>query len=115
PPAPGLLHTAPQRVGLPEPVRLFGTEDQQRRILPGVAKDQVSAFLLTEPDVGSDPARLRTNATPTVCGTEARRGRLRPAVPKDQVGAFLLTEPDVGSDPARMRTTATPTEDGSAY
>lgn len=64
-----VLLSAHQSIGVPEPVRLFGTEDQQRRILPGVAKDQVSAFLLTEPDVGSDPARMRTTATPTEDGS----------------------------------------------
>lgn len=30
-----------------------------------MATNKISAFLLTEPDVGSDPARLRTTATPT--------------------------------------------------
>jgi alkylation response protein AidB-like acyl-CoA dehydrogenase len=49
-----VLLSAHQSIGVPEPVRLFGTPEQQRRILPGVASDQVSAFLLTEPDVGSD-------------------------------------------------------------
>ena len=64
-----VLLSAHQSIGVPEPVRLFGTPEQQRRILPGVAKDQVSAFLLTEPDVGSDPARMRTTATPTEDGS----------------------------------------------
>ena len=61
----GVLLSAHQSIGVPEPVRLFGSEEQKRRILPGVARDQLSAFLLTEPDVGSDPARMRTTATPT--------------------------------------------------
>jgi alkylation response protein AidB-like acyl-CoA dehydrogenase len=65
----GVLLSAHQSIGVPEPVRLFGTEEQKRRILPGVARDQISAFLLTEPDVGSDPARMRTTATPTGDGT----------------------------------------------
>ena len=34
--------------------------------------DQISAFLLTEPDAGSDPARLVTIATPTDDGTPLR-------------------------------------------
>jgi alkylation response protein AidB-like acyl-CoA dehydrogenase len=63
-----VLLSAHQSIGVPEPVRLFGTPEQQRRFLPGVARDQVSAFLLTEPDVGSDPARMRTTATPTPDG-----------------------------------------------
>jgi alkylation response protein AidB-like acyl-CoA dehydrogenase len=33
-----------------------------------VAKDHISAFLLTEPDVGSDPARLGSTATPVEGG-----------------------------------------------
>ena len=37
-----------------------------------VATDHISAFLLTEPDVGSDPARLGTTATPTEDGTGYR-------------------------------------------
>ncbi len=65
----GVLLSAHQSIGVPEPVRLFGTEEQKRRFLPPVAKDQVSAFLLTEPDVGSDPARMRTTATPTADGS----------------------------------------------
>jgi alkylation response protein AidB-like acyl-CoA dehydrogenase len=36
--------------------------------LPKVAKDHISAFLLTEPDVGSDPARMSTTAVPTEDG-----------------------------------------------
>ena len=44
---------------------LFGSEEQKQKWLPQVAKDHISAFLLTEPDVGSDPARLGSTATPT--------------------------------------------------
>jgi alkylation response protein AidB-like acyl-CoA dehydrogenase len=65
----GVLLSAHQSIGVPEPVRLFGTEEQKRRFLPGVATTQVSAFLLTEPDVGSDPARMHTTATPTEDGS----------------------------------------------
>ncbi len=48
---------------------LFGSEEQKREWLPKVAKDHISAFLLTEPDVGSDPARLGATATPTEDGS----------------------------------------------
>ncbi len=58
------LLSAHQSIGVAEPLRLFGTEEQKRRWLPQVARDKISAFLLTEPDVGSDPARLATTATP---------------------------------------------------
>ncbi len=58
------LLSAHQSIGVAEPLRMFGTEEQKRRWLPLVARDHVSAFLLTEQDVGSDPARLAATATP---------------------------------------------------
>jgi alkylation response protein AidB-like acyl-CoA dehydrogenase len=64
-PAIGALLSAHQSIGVPQPVKLFGTEDQKQRFLPRLAAGEVSAFLLTEPDVGSDPARLGTVATVT--------------------------------------------------
>jgi hypothetical protein len=64
------LLSAHQSIGVAEPLRLFGTEEQKRKWLPLVAKDHISAFLLTESDVGSDPARLATTATPVDGGYE---------------------------------------------
>ena len=61
--------SAHQSIGVAEPLMLFGSEEQKRKWLPLVAKDHISAFLLTEPDVGSDPARVATTATPTTDGT----------------------------------------------
>jgi alkylation response protein AidB-like acyl-CoA dehydrogenase len=58
------LLSAHQSIGVAEPLRMFGTEEQRQRWLPLVAKDHVSAFLLTEPGVGSDPARMASTATP---------------------------------------------------
>jgi len=58
------LLSAHQSIGVAEPLRMFGTEEQKRKWLPLVAKDHISAFLLTEPDVGSDPARMASTATP---------------------------------------------------
>ncbi|WP_369255147.1 acyl-CoA dehydrogenase family protein [Geodermatophilus amargosae] len=66
------LLSAHQSIGLPEPLHLFGSEEQKRTWLPRLATDCVSAFLLTEPDVGSDPARMSTTATPTEDGTGYR-------------------------------------------
>jgi hypothetical protein len=66
------LLSAHQSIGLPEPLRLFGSEEQKRNWLPKLAKDHISAFLLTEPDVGSDPARMSTTAVPTEDGTGYR-------------------------------------------
>ncbi|HET7326843.1 MAG TPA: acyl-CoA dehydrogenase family protein [Nocardioidaceae bacterium] len=64
-PSIGALVSAHQSIGVPEPVRQFGTEEQKQAFLPRCAAGAVSAFLLTEPDVGSDPARLAATATPT--------------------------------------------------
>lgn len=56
--------SAHQSIGVPQPLLLFGTEEQKKKYLPQFAKGAVSAFALTEPEVGSDPARLSTVATP---------------------------------------------------
>ena len=58
------LMSAHQSIGVAEPLRMFGTEEQKREWLPKVARTHISAFLLTEPDVGSDPARVATTAEP---------------------------------------------------
>jgi hypothetical protein len=62
------LLSAHQSIGVPQPLRLFGTEEQKRKWLPRLAKGAVSAFALTEPHVGSDPANLATTATRTADG-----------------------------------------------
>jgi len=66
------LLSAHQSIGLPEPLRHFGSEAQQREWLPKLASDHISAFLLTEPDVGSDPARMSATAVPTEDGSGYR-------------------------------------------
>ena len=58
------LLSAHQSIGVAEPLRMFGSEEQRQKWLPLVAKDHISAFLLTEPGVGSDPARMGSTATP---------------------------------------------------
>jgi alkylation response protein AidB-like acyl-CoA dehydrogenase len=63
------LLSAHQSIGVSEPLRLFGSEEQKRKWLPLVARTHISAFLLTEQDVGSDPARLAATATPTEDGS----------------------------------------------
>jgi alkylation response protein AidB-like acyl-CoA dehydrogenase len=57
------LLSAAQSIGVPTPLKLFGTPAQKKRYLPRLAKGAVSAFALTENQVGSDPAALSTNAT----------------------------------------------------
>src|SRR5215471_14862911 len=69
-PAIAALLSAHQSIGVPQPLALFGTDDQKQRYLPRCASGEISAFLLTEPDVGSDPARLNTTATPSEDGSQ---------------------------------------------
>lgn len=61
-PSIGALLSAHQSIGVPEPVKMFGSAEQKKAFLPRCAAGAVTAFLLTEPDVGSDPARLTTTA-----------------------------------------------------
>ncbi len=63
-----VLLSAHQSIGVPQPLKLFGTDAQKKKYLPMFAKGAVSAFALTEPEVGSDPAKMSTTATPTADG-----------------------------------------------
>jgi len=54
------LLSAHQSIGVGQPLKLFGTEEQKKEYFPRLAKGAISAFALTEADVGSDPARLST-------------------------------------------------------
>src|SRR5918996_6571963 len=48
------------------PIYAFGSEEQRRKYLPGLARgDLVGCFGLTEPDAGSDPGGMRTRAVKT--------------------------------------------------
>lgn len=69
-PSLGALLSAHQSIGVPQPLKMFGTDEQKRQFLPRCARGEISAFLLTEPDVGSDPARLHCTATPSADGAE---------------------------------------------
>ncbi|HLZ53954.1 MAG TPA: acyl-CoA dehydrogenase family protein, partial [Verrucomicrobiae bacterium] len=62
------LISAHQSIGVPQPLILFGTEAQKKKYLPRVARGEISAFALTETDVGSDPAAMTTRAEPTPDG-----------------------------------------------
>jgi len=57
------LLSAHQSIGLPQPLKLFGTEEQKKKYFPRLAKGAISAFALTEVDAGSDPANMHTSAT----------------------------------------------------
>jgi alkylation response protein AidB-like acyl-CoA dehydrogenase len=65
----GVLLSAHQSIGVPQPLKMFGTPEQKKKYLPRFAQGEISAFALTEPDVGSDPARMEATADPTEDGT----------------------------------------------
>lgn len=54
------LLSAHQSIGVPQPLILFGTEEQKKKYLTRIANGEISAFALTEINVGSDPAHLET-------------------------------------------------------
>ena len=63
------LLSAHQSIGLPQPLKLFGTEEQKRKFFPRLAKGAISAFALTEVDAGSDPANMHAHAEPSADGS----------------------------------------------
>jgi alkylation response protein AidB-like acyl-CoA dehydrogenase len=65
----GALLSAHQSIGVPQPLKTFGTEELKRKYLPRCAAGEISAFALTEPRVGSDPARMMTTVKKTADGT----------------------------------------------
>ncbi|MCM2315752.1 MAG: acyl-CoA dehydrogenase family protein [Thermoanaerobaculia bacterium] len=60
--------SAHQSIGVPQPLKLFGTAEQKKKWLPRLAAGAISAFALTEPGVGSDPAKMKTTARPSPDG-----------------------------------------------
>ena len=56
------LVSAHQSIGVPQPLLIFGTEEQKAKYLPRVARKEISAFALTEMNAGSDPANMSLRA-----------------------------------------------------
>ena len=63
------LLSAAQSIGVPQPLKIFGTPEQKQKYLPRLAKGAISAFALTENNVGSDPAAVSTHAELSTDGT----------------------------------------------
>lgn len=61
--------SAHQSIGVPQPLKDFGSPEQKKKYLPQFCAGKISAFALTEPDVGSDPAKMSTTATPSADGS----------------------------------------------
>lgn len=67
--ATAVLISAHQSIGVPQPLLMYGTEEQKRKFFPRFREGAISAFALTEEDVGSDPAKLSSTATLSEDGT----------------------------------------------
>ncbi|HEX9727685.1 MAG TPA: acyl-CoA dehydrogenase family protein [Gemmatimonadales bacterium] len=63
------LLSAHQSIGVPQPLKIFGTPEQKKKYFPRLARGAISAFALTETTVGSDPARMTATAKLTEDGT----------------------------------------------
>src|SRR3712207_9242492 len=84
------LLSAHQSIGLPEPLRLFGSEEQKRQWPPRLALDHISEFLVTDPRVGSDPARVSTTAVPTQAGPGSPVNGTKPWATHGAIAHVLL-------------------------
>lgn len=60
--ATAVLISAHQSIGVPQPLKLYGTKEQKKKFFPRFRKGSISAFALTEPGVGSDPAEMSCDA-----------------------------------------------------
>lgn len=59
-----VLLSAHNSIGVAEPVKLIGNHEQQQRLLPRLAKGDISGFALTEKGAGCDIWDLKTYAVP---------------------------------------------------
>lgn len=66
--ATAVLVSAHQSIGVPQPLSMFGTQEQKEKYFPRLREKSISAFALTERAVGSDPARMSTEAVPIADG-----------------------------------------------
>lgn len=69
------LLSAHQSIGAPQPLKIFGTDAQKKKYLPRLAAGAISAFALTEENVGSDPARMETSVTRNADGDYVINGK----------------------------------------
>jgi alkylation response protein AidB-like acyl-CoA dehydrogenase len=68
------LVSAHQSIGVPQPLLIFGTEEQKAKYLPRVSRKEISAFALTEMNAGSDPANMSLQADKSEDGSWVLNG-----------------------------------------
>ena len=57
-----VLLSAHQSIGVPQPLKFYGTKAQKEKYFPLFRQGKISAFALTETGAGSDPAQMETIA-----------------------------------------------------
>jgi alkylation response protein AidB-like acyl-CoA dehydrogenase len=100
-PSIGALASAHQSIGVPEPLKMFGSAEQKKQYLPRCARGAISAFLLTEPDVGSDPARLQMSAVPIEGGAAYQLDGVKLWTTNGVVAELLVVMARVPKSPER--------------
>jgi len=63
-----VLLSAHQSIGVPQPLKLYGTDEQKQKYLPRLARGEISAFALTEPDVRLRPVEHGNHCHPQCRG-----------------------------------------------
>ncbi|MCP5539576.1 MAG: acyl-CoA dehydrogenase family protein [Akkermansiaceae bacterium] len=101
------LLSAHQSIGVPQPLLVFGTEAQKKKYLTRCAAGEISAFALTEPEVGSDPAKMRTTAEPSEDGESyVINGEKLWCTNGVKAGVIVVMAKMPGSDPSRPKISA---------
>ena len=101
------LLSAHQSIGVPQPLLVFGTEEQKHKFLPRCARGEISAFALTEPNVGSDPAKMETTATfDAAAGEYVINGEKLWCTNGVKAGVIIVMARMADSTPDRPRITA---------
>lgn len=95
------------------PIRAFGSEEQKRRWLPGMAAGElIGCFGLTESDSGSDPASMRTTARREPSGDWVLDGSkmwITNGSVADVAVVWARTDPE-GPDSGKVRGFVVPTD-----
>jgi alkylation response protein AidB-like acyl-CoA dehydrogenase len=101
-PSTAVLVSAHQSIGCGA-IKLFGSDDQKRRYLPGMGRDTLSAFCLSEPNVGCDAGGQESRCTLSDDGRHyILNGEKKWATSGALAGLFTvmakqrMTDPDTG-------------------
>lgn len=105
-----VLASAHQSIGVPQPLKMFGTEEQKKKYYPRFVAGAISAFALTEPGVGSDPAQMVTEAVLSEDGTHYILNGLKQWCTNSPIAEVLVvmakTEPKIVNGKERRQVTA---------